>query len=213
MSKNNNLDFINSILEKFSGTGHFDLIEAFQLINNVPIEFAVYDLAGKYKYVNEQYLSDENLRSSIIGKDDAYLFNQLGISKDCGEERKIYFEKAIKEKKRVRFTEKLFIPEKNKTLYYKRFFQPLFADDKKKEVGSVCLFGNNLTAVILGQKELRYLAFHDKVTGLQNKEAFTGLFQRQERPKAYFSPWFKRSRKNDSFTAAFKAFTKRGSFS
>lgn len=34
------------------------------------------------------------------------------------------------------------------------------------------MFGNNLTAVILGQKELKFLAFHDKVTGLQNKEAF-----------------------------------------
>ena len=45
------------ILEKFTGTGQFDLIEAFQLINNVPIEFAIYDLDGKYKYVNEQYLS------------------------------------------------------------------------------------------------------------------------------------------------------------
>jgi len=148
------------------------LIEAFQLINNVPIEFAIYDLDGKYKYVNEQYLSDDELRSLIIGKDDAYLFNELGISVDCNEERKVHFEKAVKEKKRIRFTEKLFIPEKNRTLYYKRFFQPLFSDDKKKEVSSVCLFGNNLTAVILGQKELKYLAFHDKITGLQNKEAF-----------------------------------------
>ena len=172
MSENLNPDFINSVLEKFTGTGQFDLIEAFQLINNVPIEFAIYDLEGKYKYVNEQYLADENLRNSLIGKDDAYLFNKLGISIDCSEERKIFFEKAIKEKKRIRFTEKLFIPEKNKTLYYKRFFQPLFADDSKKELSSVCLFGNNLTAVILGQKELKYLAFHDKITGLQNKEAF-----------------------------------------
>jgi len=172
MTNKNNQDFINSILEKFTGTGQFDLIEAFQLINNVPIEFAIYDLDGKYKYVNEQYLSDDELRSLIIGKDDAYLFNELGISVDCNEERKVHFEKAVKEKKRIRFTEKLFIPEKNRTLYYKRFFQPLFSDDKKKEVSSVCLFGNNLTAVILGQKELKYLAFHDKITGLQNKEAF-----------------------------------------
>ena len=165
-------DFINSIIERFTGTGKFDLVEAFQLINNVPIEFAIYDLNGKYKYVNEQYLSDDKLRDSIIGKDDSYLFKKLGISLDCSEERKLNFEKAIKEKKRIRFTEKLLIPEKNKTLYYKRFFQPLFTDDDKQVVSSVCLFGNNLTAVILGQKELKYLAFHDKVTGLQNKEAF-----------------------------------------
>jgi diguanylate cyclase (GGDEF)-like protein len=165
-------DILNVMIEKFTGTGKFDLIEAFQLINNVPIEFAIFDLNGKYKYVNEQYLADEKLRASLIGKDDSYLFKKLGISSDCHEERKLHFEKAIKEKKKIRFTEKLLIPEKNKTLYYKRFFQPLFKDDAKQEVSSVCLFGNNLTAVILGQKELKFLAFHDKVTGLQNKEAF-----------------------------------------
>lgn len=172
MSENLNVNNINSIIKKFTGTGKFELIEAFQLINNVPIEFAIYDLNGKYKYVNDQYIADENLRKSIIGKDDSYLFKKLGISSDCHEERKLHFEKAISEKKKIRFTEKLLIPEKNKTLYYKRFFQPLFKDENSKEVGSVCLFGNNLTAVILGQKELKFLAFHDKVTGLQNKEAF-----------------------------------------
>jgi diguanylate cyclase (GGDEF)-like protein len=165
-------DLINGLIENFTGSGIFDLVEAFQLINNVPIEFAIYDLKGKYKYINDQYLSDIKLRKTIIGKDDSYLFKKLGISLDCHEERKLYFEKAIKEKKRIRFTEKLFIPDKNKTLYYKRFFQPLFKDENKQEVSSVCLFGNNLTAVILGQKELKYLAFHDKITGLQNKEAF-----------------------------------------
>lgn len=172
MTKHIMPDYIKNIMDKFSGTGQFDLIEAYQLLNNVPIEFAIYDLNGKYKYVNEQYLADQKLRKSIIGKDDSYLFKQLGISLDCHEERKLHFEKAIREKKRIRFTEKLLIPEKNKTLYYKRFFQPLFTDNEEQEVNSICLFGNNLTAVILGQKELKYLAFHDKVTGLQNKEAF-----------------------------------------
>ena len=172
MTNSLNQDILNVMIEKFTGTGKFDLIEAFQLINNVPIEFAIFDLDGKYKYVNEQYLADEKLRFSLIGKDDSYLFKKLGISSDCHEERKLHFEKAIREKKKIRFTEKLLIPEKNKTLYYKRFFQPLFKDDAKQEVSSVCLFGNNLTAVILGQKELKFLAFHDKVTGLQNKEAF-----------------------------------------
>lgn len=106
MSEKLNLENINSILEKFTGTGKFDLIEAFQLINNVPIEFAIYDLNGKYKYVNEQYITDDNLRKSIIGKDDSYLFKKLGISLDCHNERILHFEKAIKEKKKIRFTEK-----------------------------------------------------------------------------------------------------------
>ena len=59
MTDSLNPDIINVMIEKFTGTGKFDLIEAFQLINNVPIEFAIYDLDGKYKYVNEQYLADD----------------------------------------------------------------------------------------------------------------------------------------------------------
>jgi diguanylate cyclase (GGDEF)-like protein len=34
------------------------------------------------------------------------------------------------------------------------------------------LFGNDLTGVIIGQKELKYLAYHDKLTGLKNREGF-----------------------------------------
>jgi diguanylate cyclase (GGDEF)-like protein len=34
------------------------------------------------------------------------------------------------------------------------------------------MFGNSLTSVIHAQKELKYLVYHDKLTGLKNREAF-----------------------------------------
>jgi diguanylate cyclase (GGDEF)-like protein len=39
-------------------------------------------------------------------------------------------------------------------------------------ISVVHLFGDNMTSVIHSQQELKYLAYHDKVTGLRNREAF-----------------------------------------
>lgn len=146
--------------------------EANQLIENLPIELAVYDLAGNYKYVNEIYIVDEQLRKNVIGKNDEYYFNQLGVSLDFAKTRKKHLATVIQNKKPVRFTEKIFFPKKGKTLYYKRQFKPLFQDNNKSELAGICLYGNDLTAFIHGQKELIYLAFHDPLTQLPNRASF-----------------------------------------
>jgi diguanylate cyclase (GGDEF)-like protein len=66
----------------------------------------------------------------------------------------------------------LYFTEKDRTLYYKRSFQPIFDRKDPQKLTGVCMFGSDLTAVILGQKELKYLAYHDKLTGLKNRDGF-----------------------------------------
>jgi diguanylate cyclase (GGDEF)-like protein len=156
----------------FGEIKYIDLNELHDIFDDLPIELAMYDLQGRYKFVNKLYLQDEGIRNKIIGKDDEYFFNLVGISPECLFKRNEYFEKALIEKKMVKFTEKLYIPENNRTLYYKRSFRPIFSNKEANEISYVFLFGTNLNAAILGQKELRYLAYHDKLTGLKNRVAF-----------------------------------------
>jgi len=144
---------------------------SFSVFEHIPMEIAVYDVDGKYLYVNDQYIADPVIKESVIGKDDEYYCQTTGVSLECAIERSMFFQEAIQQKKPVQFTEKLHYVNKNKTLYYKRTLKPVLSPDGKN-VLRVQLYGSNLTGVILAQKELKYLAYHDKVTGLKNRDAF-----------------------------------------
>lgn len=149
-----------------------NLQNEFEFFRNLPTEVAVFDLKGHYKFANLKYIPDESLREQIIGKDESYYFQLAGISQECVEKRKEMFQRAIKGKKQVRFTEKLIFTQNNKTLYYKRSFHPVFHKKNQNALMEIHLFGDNMTAVIHSQQELKYLAYHDKLTGLRNREAF-----------------------------------------
>jgi diguanylate cyclase (GGDEF)-like protein len=139
---------------------------------SLPTEFAVFDIEGNYKFANSKYIPDEDQRENVIGKDDAAFFQMAGISEGCIEKRKEMFARVLEEKKIIRFTEKLIYPNLNKTLYYKRSFHPVFRGGNHNTISEIHMFGDNMTAVIHSQQELKYLAYHDKVTGLRNREAF-----------------------------------------
>jgi diguanylate cyclase (GGDEF)-like protein len=163
---------IDSPFDHLSDIKHISLQELYNIFQDLPIEIAMYDLNGKYKFVNKLYIQDDDIRKKIIGKDDEYLFDLLGISLDSAIKRREAFQRVLLEKRMIKFTEKLLLPEKNRTLYYKRTLRPLFSNTKNQELSYIFLFGNNLNAAILGQKELRYLAYHDKLTSLKNRAAF-----------------------------------------
>ncbi len=145
---------------------------SYQLFKSIPIEIALYDLNGYYTYVNRFYAADEKIRTEIIGKDDAYFFKVTGISLAGLVKRQEHFKEILKRKSTVRFTESLYFPEKDKIQYFKRYFLPIFDRDDPQKMTGVCLYGSDLTYVIMGQKELKYLAYHDKLTGLKNRDGF-----------------------------------------
>ncbi len=138
------------------------------------MEIAAFDLQGRYIFLNQYFLTNGIPSKEFIGKDDEYYFYRLGIRAEAAKMRKKYFLQALHNKRIVQFTEKLTFPEKNRTFYYKRIFKPIF-DSSGHRVLAISMFGNNLTHVILSQKELKYLAYHDKLTGLRNRDAFYEL--------------------------------------
>lgn len=139
---------------------------------NLPTEFAIFDLKGRYKFANSKYIPDQNICDQVIGKDDRHYFELAGIKAEVADKRQEMFARVLKEKKVVQFTEKLEFTKTNRVLYYKRSFQPVFTNNKARKISEIYFFGNNMTAVIHSQQELKYLAYHDKVTGLRNREAF-----------------------------------------
>ena len=104
---------------------YIEFDELRDLFQDFPIEIAMYDQEGNYKFVNKLYARDEELRKSLMDQNDEFFFNQMGITPDSAVKRKTFFHQALEEKRTIGFTEKLFLPKENKTLYYKRYFRPL----------------------------------------------------------------------------------------
>lgn len=147
------------------------LQEYFEIFKKIPMEIAVFDLQGKFIFLNDYYFTNGIQHKEFLNKNEEYYFYRLKIDPGTLKIRQKYFERAIKTGQLMRFTEKLYFPEKQRTFYYKRIFMPLL-DEKNKKVIAIVLFGNNLTHLVLSQKELKYLAYHDRLTGLKNRDAF-----------------------------------------
>ena len=146
-----------------------DLI--FKEYEHIPMEIAVYNPEGEYLYLNCQYIPDPEKKAQLIGKTDKEYCQIIGANTEAALDRKLYFQEAVEKKRTIQFTEKLIFKETGKILYFKRIYKPILSVDNK-EILYIQFFGSNLTAIILAQKELKYLAYFDKVTGLKNRDAF-----------------------------------------
>ena len=122
MKKNDNgfAGVLKKLLLKIPGLDDIVLQDPYHVYKNIPMEVAIYDLNGNYKYVNYSYTRDEQLSKKMIGKKDQFYAASKGISIDSLQKRGEYFDRTLKEKKVIQFTEKLYFPSMNQTLYYKR---------------------------------------------------------------------------------------------
>ena len=162
------LDFLRS----FFSNNSCDVLQILEkAYDQTPLEIAVYDLNHNYVFVNDLFYSGGADTDVFIGRDDLFYISHLGVDTEVLVKREQAFQQAIIEKRPIRFTEKFYFKDSGKTLFFKRTYQPLFLNHSNK-VSHVAQFGSNMTAIVLSQHELKYLAFHDKLTGLGNRDSF-----------------------------------------
>ena len=136
------------------------------------MEVAVLDAKGKYLFVNKYYINDDKIARRIIGKNDGQYFKLIGLSQEYAKKRREHFQRAINEKQTIRFAENIYFPDKNRSLYYTRFYQPSFSESNEDKIDFIYFFGKDISAIIHAQKEMKQLAHSDKLTGLKNRDAF-----------------------------------------
>ncbi len=159
------------LVDFFKHCFSFEFSSFYKFLEHIPFEIAIYDRKGTYQFINAHYFTANVPKEDLIGKDDLFLFKSGRLDSSSLENRLHHLQQAIRTKKVIRFTESVRFKDSDKTHYFKRVLVPL-VDKHTGEVERVASYGNNLTAVILSQKELKFLAYHDKLTGIGNRDAF-----------------------------------------
>jgi len=97
------------------------------ILNNIPIDLAVFDPEHVYLYVNATAIKNEDLRKYIIGKDDFEYARYRGRPSDVAELRRAKFLEAKKTGKEMRWEDKAITPDGSVVTHLRRMF-PVFDD-------------------------------------------------------------------------------------
>lgn len=95
------------------------------ILNNIPIDLAVFDPEHVYMYVNATAIRNEELRKYIIGKDDFEYAHYRGRPSDVAELRRAKFLEAKKTGKEMRWEDKSITPDGLIVTHLRRMF-PVF---------------------------------------------------------------------------------------
>jgi PAS domain S-box-containing protein len=130
------------------------------ILNNIPVDIAVFDKNHKYLFVNPQAIKNKELRKFIIGKDDFEYCNHVGRNTEIAELRRNQFNTIKKTRNIIEWEDS--IQNKNgesDTTVLRKFFPVL---DAKDEFEMIIGFGLDITESIKKDKELVKLAQYPK---------------------------------------------------
>ena len=133
-----------------------DFYEA--ILDNIPVDIAVFDLNHSYKYLNREAIKDDTVRKYMIGRDDFDYAQLKGLDTKFAEERRKNFNQVINSLIPISWIDAQV--KESKTLYKERRF---FVDKKSN---SVIGYGVDITD--LKQKENLLL------NSVEEKEALLG---------------------------------------
>jgi len=75
------------------------------ILNNIPVDIAVFDKQHKYLFLNKEAIKNDELRDFMIGKDDFDYAKFKGISTDSADHRREKFNQAITSKNQTHWLE------------------------------------------------------------------------------------------------------------
>jgi len=112
-----------------------------EALDNLPADIGVFDVEGKYLYVNPAGIKDADLRSWIIGKDDFDYCKYRNRDTSMAEFRKQLFLNISQTKKDESYEEEINLPGKE-TDWQLRKMRPVF--DEKGEIKFILAYGINI---------------------------------------------------------------------
>ena len=129
------------------------------ILNNIPVDIAVFDENHKYLFVNPQAIKNDDLRSYIIGKDDFDYCKYVDRDMEVAKLRREQFN-IIKESGATIEWQDFFETKDGKQVSVLRKFYPVF--NREDEFEMAIGFGLDITDSIEKDKELLKLAEYPK---------------------------------------------------
>ena len=86
------------LYQKIPQLQNIALPDPYRVYRDIPMEIAIYDTKGRYKFVNDSYAGDDKTRDRLLGKTDDFYAEWQGINSDSLQKRKQYFQQILEEK-------------------------------------------------------------------------------------------------------------------
>ena len=121
-----------------------------QILNEAPIELAVFSLDAEFEYINPESVGDADVREWLLGRTNEDYCRERGLDLELGRRRDRAIRRAAEENETVQFEEA--IEANAETRHYLRVHSPV--TDLDGEVTQVVAFGIDITARKEREREL-----------------------------------------------------------
>lgn len=133
------------------------------ILNNIPIDIAVFNKEHQYQFVNPQAVKSEEVRQFLINKTDFDYCTHYNKDPEIAKKREAIFSEALNQLTPVEFTDEVTGVDGKKS-YIVRRFSPI--TDKQGEFWMMVGYGMDITERILASNAMQ--------ESLQEKEALLG---------------------------------------
>ncbi len=167
------------------------------VLNNIPLDIAVFDHQFRFLFLNKNAVADDNLRKWLVNKTEYDYCTYRNIDTSLAENRIAIFEKAVKTKEKQEFEEGYHIGTPQER-YMLRTMKPIFNEqgafvmlvgngvditELKKAGHKLELYAADLERSNYDLQQFAHIASHDLKSPLRVVYSFLQLLERRNRTK------------------------------